>query len=74
MYHSWQLLVVKSSINTVERAGLLDSLTGRTNETANKTDIINQVKLYLIEVMNMFLNIDLYITFKLYFRSFLAHK
>ena len=43
VYHSWQLLVVKSSINTVETAGLLSSLTGRTHDVSNKTGIINQV-------------------------------
>ena len=43
VYHSWQLLVVKSSIQTVERAGLLDQLSGRGNDVANQSGIISVV-------------------------------
>ena len=43
VYHSWQLLVVKSSIQTVERAGLLDQLSGRGNDVTNQSGIISVV-------------------------------
>lgn len=43
MYHSWQAFVVKSSIQTVERAGLLNQLSGRSNDVANQSGIISVV-------------------------------
>lgn len=47
VYHSWQLLVVKSSIQTVERAGLLDQLSGRGNDVANQSGIISVASNFL---------------------------
>ncbi|CAH3042738.1 unnamed protein product [Pocillopora meandrina] len=46
VYHSWQLLVVKSSIQTVERAGLLDQLSGRGNDVTNQSGIISVIAQY----------------------------
>jgi len=51
VYHSWQLLVVKSSIQTVERAGLLDQLSGRGNDVANQSGIISVVGKFLTLVV-----------------------
>lgn len=48
VYHSWQLLVVKSSIQTVERAGLLDQLSGRGNDVTNQSGIISVVLVALL--------------------------
>ncbi|KAM7426828.1 hypothetical protein ABFA07_021945 [Porites harrisoni] len=45
VYHSWQLLVVKSSIQTVERAGLLN-LSTRSNEVSNPSGIISVIAQY----------------------------
>ena len=46
MHHSWQAFVVKSSIQTVERAGLLNQLSGRSNDVANQSGIISVVGKY----------------------------
>ena len=43
MHHSWQLIVVKSDVHTVERAGLLDQLSGRNQEVANTSNIVSAV-------------------------------
>lgn len=53
VYHSWQLLVVKSSIQTVERAGLLDQLSGRGNDVANQSGIISVVSNFLTLVVHL---------------------
>lgn len=46
VYHSWQAFVVKSSIHTVERAGLLDQLSGRNNDVSNQSGIISVIAQY----------------------------
>lgn len=53
VYHSWQLLVVKSNIQTVERAGLLDQLSGRGNDVANQSGIISVVSNFLTLVVHL---------------------
>lgn len=43
--HTWQLLVVKSSIRTTERAGVMDQMSGRRHEVANTSGIVSAVSL-----------------------------
>ncbi|XP_068725152.1 uncharacterized protein [Montipora capricornis] len=44
--HSWQALVVKSRIQTVEQAGLLEQLSGRSKDVTNQSDIISKIAQY----------------------------
>ena len=66
VYHSWQAFVVKSSIQTVERAGLLDQLSGRNNDVSNQSGIISVVScvkiiIYLMIIIMMMMMMSNYL-------------